>query len=690
MVTMRCARAGRGGGKFSRAGAGAPRAHRSRAERPTATGAWTDSRRRHTDRRTRVLAVAELTARDDHHRTRARKDDAMAKATPRVARYAYEARTTRVMCVRSAEWCAAMTEDTDAEARVACEVRALEDVLPGEWVRAYEDGAERWARVAAVAIGDCSEELVEYKARFFEDVDADEFLLGGFAAAANGTILASAPPPRFQRESRVEGFPSLIGKVEAYFYRGDKNQKSTQSIGWHAAACSSSDREMTERLQASVDEIDDGRFRVERRGKKIIIRDGDVSAVELLHSGHHTSHRVGELLFSANRVRITTREECERALVEKIVNELGAVRDVFFTAAQLADFETKGQLSLAANGSFRGHLGIATGPHQALNFGVPVREPAPLELVASFAVDNRSDEHLDEEFIADPLVWWAVGFWLGDGLVGGTAFAVGVDPLLDTDEDIKRLATAVNASRFNEAVYGATEFTAVMSVFATWIERGYADRISVSARPVIAGDPVNCVTVRACSRKFRTLLRRLALFDTKVISRAIALRLRSLPEACKLHLLAGLNDADGSRSLRDIDSVILSQAWSAIDDSLRTNSARGHDTILTLSCVLAASSHIDARMSLTRVHTHVPGDERHRWASMGHVAFSSSHRVIPNVVAHKRPFLSRPEALFSHVGASFGSWRNTKRRAVTAEITLEGASRMVLANGTVVAVKRAA
>lgn len=627
----------------------------------------------------------------------------MATATPRVGRHAYEARTTRVMCVRRGEWRATMAEATDDEARAVCAIVALEDLAPGDWVRGLDDDAqddERWAQVAAVAFGDHPEDLIEYKARFFED-DDDEFLLGGFAAAASGAILASAPPPRYQRETRFEALPTLVGKVQAVFYREDENRTCTRSLGWHAAALSTSNGQMQRRLQHAVDAIERGRYRVDRVKRRFSIvprdqRNGD-AAMAWPHLGYESSHRVGELLFSdAARVGITTRAVCERRLAEAIVRQHGAVRDVIQTAENLVQLELEGQARLVDNLNFRGALNIVE--PRILNFGVPVGAPAQSEpfQVDPFELANPDDaliaENWNEEFVADPTAWWAVGFWLGDGSIGRTAFTVGVDPDLDADDDIRTLAMAVNAGRFRDAVYGATEFTSVMSVFATWIERGYADRIVVSERRVVAGEEPgqvrNCVTVRPISPGFRALLRDLGLFTVKTITRETALRMRSLPDECKVNVLAGMIDADGCRALRDIDSVVLTQSFAPIDGSVRPNATLGHDTILTTSCLLAASSRIDARMSLTRKFSNIPGEELRRWESVGHVAFASAHRVIPTVVPSKRVVRSRQEPIFSHVGASFGSWRQTERRAVTAEITLEGASRMVLANGTVAAVKR--
>ena len=600
-------------------------------------------------------------------------------------RHAYEAWSTFVMCVRERDWREAHEQDTDDEARGLAEIVSLQDLRAGDRVRAFDadENREFWARVSAVALGDRPERVAEYRVRYVEqDPEGQRFQCGGFAAVAEGTaVLVSAPPPRLERETTCEilGMP-FWGKVTADYYDIAESRSKEYSLGWNVAALSTSDANMRRRLQEAC-EARGLPLNITLKRKIFTVSNERGDSVQLNRRGYESSHQSDSLDFSDVRGRaILNREACEAALVEKLVAQRGVRREHLMDVETLVRIEEHGmQIMEAKNArSFHGALDVFSPP---LMWGLCTRP----RVCRWYWVDVSDD--FSNEFVADDSVWWCVGFWLGDGSTGKTSFSVGVGNF-DSDDDIAALADATNQGNYGHAKYAETEFTSVLGVFAEWLRKGYCRRVTVSERhTTVDGDVRHCVTVSlsGCD-EFKALLEHLDVFNDKTIGPGALESLLDLTESARLAFLAGLVDSDGCRGLWDVDCATITQATAPIEDAVRPNASRGHDTILAAALVLAGSSHVDARLSLRRRLASFPSDARPRLTSSGVVSLTSQTRLLPIVVPSKRTELSRPEHIFSHVGACFGAWKRTNRAAVAAEITLEGASRVVLANGTVIAV----
>ena len=135
-----------------------------------------------------------------------------------------------------------------------------------------------------------------------------------------------------------------------------------------------------------------------------------------------------------------------------------------------------------------------------------------------------------------------------------------------------------------------------------------------------------------------------------------------------------------------MDSVEFNQAVLPRDNAININAARGHDTILSLCALVACSIDIDARMDLRRQLSALPYQEEVMWRT---------REAWPCPRQHKGS-----HALFWVSDVRFRDQKRSSRESVhlsvsgprpiderDREIHL-GTSRMVLANGTVVAVNK--
>ena len=602
-------------------------------------------------------------------------------------RHAYDAKKTLVMCVSGATWRDEYARDGDEEARRRCQILPLELIEEGDYLRAVsdDDATELWALVARVEMGVESEKLAQYKARFFPG--DDDFELGGFACSTDSDVRASAPPPRLQFDDRghFEGHP-LYGCVEVTYFDIDrlmdkydedgKSETASNSFGWNISAGSTSMREYVATTQAYLDRIWPGRFAARKKGKYVEIALGTIldEACYKIPRDVDSTICFQRLLFtSEDGVRMRDVASATSELLRHIVDVRNATRDVVLRAGKLVERDIAGlQRVFRDDRVWNGSMNVVTGH---LNLGVETRSPVT-------TVPWDDDEDID--------LWWATGLWLGDGSVSDTCFAIG----LTDDENVKAAVESANASTFDLDAYGHTEFGMILARFQAWEA---ATSFTVHDARITVFDDEHphgvimrrCASLRVTSSLLKEHLMDMCVFDDKTVPYETARRCRDdLSIQHKLALLSGLLDADGTRSLRDVDSVEFNQAVLPRDNAININAARGHDTILSLCALVACSIDIDARMDLRRQLSALPYQEEVMWRTRGGVAMSSPTQRIACTVLGKRCALSRPEKIFTRIGASFGQWSTADRRARTAEIHLVGTSRMVLANGTVVAVNK--
>ena len=601
-------------------------------------------------------------------------------------RHAYDAEKTLVMCVRKNAWHDAYARDGDEEARRRCEILPLKLVEEGDHLRAVsdDDATELWALVSRVAIGVESEQIAQYKARFFPG--DDDFELGGFACSTDSDVRVSAPPPRLQSEDRghFEGHP-LYGCVEVTYFDIDRlvtdryedgdGEMRSLSFGWNVSAGSTSMHEYVATTQAYLDGIWPGRFVARKRGKYVeICLGGFGEVVYKIPRDVDSTNCFQRLPFTTEAgVRMRDVASATSELLRHIVDVRNATRDVILRAGELVERDVTGlQRVFRDNRVWIGSMNMMTGH---LNLGVETRSPVT-------TVPWDDDDDID--------LWWATGLWLGDGSVLNTCFAIG----LTDDENVEAAVEAANTSTFNVDAYGRTEFGMILARFQAW-EAATSFKVSDARIEVLDDEHPDGVIMRRCaslsveSPLLKEHLIDMDVFDDKTVPLHTARRCRDdLSIQQKLAFLCGLIDSDGTRSLRDVDSVEFNQAILPRDDAIRPNAARGHDTILSLSALVACSIDIDARMDLRRQYSQLPYQEERVWRTRGGVCMSSPTQRLACTVLGKRCALSRPEKIFTRTGASFGQWSTADRRARTAEVHLVGTSRMVLANGTVVAVNK--
>ena len=184
-------------------------------------------------------------------------------------------------------------------------------------------------------------------------------------------------------------------------------------------------------------------------------------------------------------------------------------------------------------------------------------------------------------------LWWATGLWLGDGSVSDTCFAIG----LTDDENVKAAVESANASTFDLDAYGHTEFGMILARFQAWEA---ATSFTVHDARITVFDDEHphgvimrrCASLRVTSSLLKEHLMDMCVFDDKTVPYETARRCRDdLSIQHKLALLSGLLDADGTRSLRDVDSVEFNQAVLPRDNAININAARGHgeDEIVLLA-----------------------------------------------------------------------------------------------------------